>query len=214
MEAALGEVVQVPLHVVAQVVEAQLIVGGVGDVAGIGIPPLLVVQAVLHHTHAETQPGVEASHPLRIAAGQVVVHGDQVGTLARQGVQVQGQRGREGLALTGAHLRHPALVQGHATHQLHIEVAHLQDTAAAFPGHGEGLGQDVVDGGPSGQLGAQVGSLGLQGLVAEGLHLGLKSVDGADLGPQPLQLPIVLGADEFLEDVFEHEPSSRGNHCG
>ena len=65
----LGEVRQVPLHVVAQVVEAQLVVGGVGDVAAIGVAPLLVIQPVLDDADGEPQPGEEAAHPLRVTAG-------------------------------------------------------------------------------------------------------------------------------------------------
>jgi hypothetical protein len=47
MVTALHEVREVELHVVAQVVEAVLVVGAVGDVRAVGDLPLLVVQLVL-----------------------------------------------------------------------------------------------------------------------------------------------------------------------
>ena len=44
--AALDHVLQPVLHVVAQIVEAEFVIGGVGDVAGVGLLALGVVQAV------------------------------------------------------------------------------------------------------------------------------------------------------------------------
>ena len=44
--AALDHLAELVLHVVAQVVEAELVVGAVGDVAGIGLGALRVVEAV------------------------------------------------------------------------------------------------------------------------------------------------------------------------
>ena len=70
-----------------------------------------------------------------------------MGTLARQGVQVERERGRKGLAFTGAHLGDLALMQGHAAHQLHVEVAHLEHAPAGLAGHGESFRQDVLQGG-------------------------------------------------------------------
>ena len=44
--AALDHLVALVLHVVAQIIEAEFVVGGVGDVAGIGLAALVVGQAV------------------------------------------------------------------------------------------------------------------------------------------------------------------------
>ncbi len=165
-EAALGEVLQGPLHVVAQVVEADLVVGGVGDVAGVGVAPLLVGEPVLDHAHGQAQPVVEPAHPLGVAPGQVVVHGDQVGALAGQAVQVQGQGGGEGLALAGPHLGHLAAMQDHAANELNIKMPHAQHAPGGFPHHREGLGEDLLQGRAVGQEILEIGSLGLELLVA------------------------------------------------
>ncbi len=81
---ALHHRLQVELHVVAQVVEAELVVGAVGDVAGIGVLALGVGHVVLDHADGEAEEAVDLAHPLGVAAGQVVVDGDDVDALALQ----------------------------------------------------------------------------------------------------------------------------------
>ena len=65
------------------------------------------------------------AHPLRVAAGQVVVDGDQVGAAAGQRVEIQRQGGDEGLAFAGGHLGDLALVQHHAADELHVVRHHV-----------------------------------------------------------------------------------------
>src|SRR5712675_1812259 len=73
VEGPLGHGVQPVLHVVAQVVEAQLVVGAVGDVAGVGRLAFLVAQLVNDHADAETEELVDLAHPLGVALGEIVV---------------------------------------------------------------------------------------------------------------------------------------------
>ena len=51
-------------HIVAQVVEAQLVVGAVGDVRGIGGAPLGRGEVVDNQTHRKPQEAVDLAHPL------------------------------------------------------------------------------------------------------------------------------------------------------
>ena len=141
VERALHDLIQAEGHVVAQVVEAQLVVGGVGDVAGIGIALGAVVHARHHDAHRQSERVVQPPHPLGVAAGQVIVDGDHVHALAGQRVEVGGQGRDQGLALAGAHLADLALVQHHAADQLHVEVAHTEHPAAGLAADGEGLDQ-------------------------------------------------------------------------
>src|SRR5262249_16958194 len=53
--AALYAVLEVELHVVAQVVEAELIVGAVGNVGAVGFAALVVIQVVDDYPNAQTQ---------------------------------------------------------------------------------------------------------------------------------------------------------------
>ncbi len=142
---ALHHGAEVELHVVAEIVEAELVVGAVGDVAGVGDLPLLIVQLVLNDADAHAEEAVQAPHPFRVAAGQVVVDGDHVDALALERVQIGGQGGDQRLAFTGLHLGDGAAVQRHAADQLDVVVTHVQHAAAGFADHREHLGQQVVD---------------------------------------------------------------------
>ncbi len=146
----LHAILDAELHVVAQVVEAELVVGAVGDVGVVGVLALLVVEVVDDHADREAEELVEPAHPLRVAAGQVVVDGDDVNALAFEGVQVGRQGGDQRLAFTGLHFGDLALVQDHAADQLHVEMAHVEDAAAGFADHGEGFDQEVVERGALG----------------------------------------------------------------
>ena len=116
-------------HVVAQVVEAELVVGAVGDVAGV-VGPLLgrvLFEAGDDEADVEAHPLVDSTHPLGVEAGEVVVDRDEVHALATEAVEVRRQRADQCLALAGLHLGDPAEVQRRATHQLHVEVALADD---------------------------------------------------------------------------------------
>lgn len=136
-------------HVVAQVVEAELVVGAVGDVAGVGRALVAVRHARVDHAHAQAQPVVQLAHLRRVAAGQVVVDRDHVHALAFQRVEVHGQGRDQGLALAGAHLGDLAQVQHHAADQLHVVVAQAQHAARGLAAHGEGLGRILSSASPS-----------------------------------------------------------------
>ena len=127
------------LHVVTQVVEPELRVHAVRDVAAVGLLALRLGEAVDDDPHRHAEEVVDAAHPLGVAAGQVVVDRDDVDALAGEGVEVTGQGGHQGLALAGLHLGDAPLVQHHAAHQLHVEVPHVEHPPAGLPHGGEGL---------------------------------------------------------------------------
>ena len=78
-------------HVVAQVVETELVVGTKGDVSLISTATRLAVGLVLvDAVDAESMEHVERSHPLGVTLGQIVVDGDDVDAVACQGVQEDG----------------------------------------------------------------------------------------------------------------------------
>ena len=82
---ALHHVVDAHLHVVAQIVEAELVVGAVGHVAGVLLGALLVIQLVHDAADGQAQEPVDRAHPLGVALGEVVVHGDDVDAACRSG---------------------------------------------------------------------------------------------------------------------------------
>jgi hypothetical protein len=113
-------------HVVAQVVEAELVVGAVGDVGVVGLAALGLVLVVDDQADGEVQEAVEQAHPFRVAPGQVVVDRDHVDAPAFQGVEVDRGGGHQGLAFAGLHLGDLAVVQDHAAAHLHVEHAHAE----------------------------------------------------------------------------------------
>ena len=175
--AALDAVLERPGHVVAQVVEAELGVGPVGDVAGVFDLPRVVVVGVLDRGDGDAERLVDRRHPFGVAAGQVVVDGDDVDAVAGQRVEEDGQGRGQRLALAGLHLGDRAVVQHHAADQLDVEVALADAAPRRLAGQREGLGQEVVERlAAAGALAQGVG-LGAQLVVVEQLHLGLDRVD-------------------------------------
>ena len=84
MVRALHAVGEVELHVVAEVVETELVVGAVGDVGIVSLAALLVVEVVDDDAHAEAQQAVDGTHPGGVPVGQIIVHRDDVHALARE----------------------------------------------------------------------------------------------------------------------------------
>ena len=80
---------------------------------------------VVETADGEAEVVVEVPHPLRVAAGEVRVHRDEVRALARQRVQIERQRRDERLAFAGRHFGDLAEVQLDAAHELHVVVHHV-----------------------------------------------------------------------------------------
>ena len=204
-------------HVVAQVVEAELVVRAVGDVAVV-LRALLVGRGVVGDDHADLQAeeAVQPAHPLRVEAGEVVVDGDEVHAAARERVQVARQRRDEGLALAGLHLRDPTEVQRRAAHHLDVEVALAEHPLARLADRRERLREQVVEhvvdssSSWSASLRAglgpvdstlELGSSGYQLLVAQLLHLGFERGDERDDRLDGLEPLALTGVEKLLEDA-------------
>ena len=209
-ELALDHVLQAVLHVVAQVVEAELVVGAVGDVGGVLRALLVVVLAVHDDADLHAEEAVDLPHPVGVAAGQVVVHRDDVHALAGQRVEVDGQGGDQRLALAGLHLGDLAVVQHHAADQLHVEMPLAERALGGLAHHGEGLRQQVVQRGAAGQPLAELGGLGPQRLVRQRLHGRLQRIDLRHPALIGLERTIVGGAEYGAGDGSEHGTFSDG----
>ena len=160
---ALHALVEFEDHVVAQVVEAELVVRAVGDVGCVGLAPghrsqveqPLVGRRVARlederrvvrdHPDADAEEVEDRAHPLRVASGEVVVDGHDVHAAAGQRVEDRGERADERLALAGPHLGDLALVEDGRPDELDVEVAHAERPLHRLAGHREDLGQDVVE---------------------------------------------------------------------
>ena len=150
-------------------------------------------------THGEPQVAVDLAHPLGIALGQVVVDGDDVHTLAREGIEVGRQNGNQRLAFTGLHLGNATLMEHDAADDLHPVGAHAQHPVGRLPAGGKGLHQDIVQGFTVLKPCLEIRSLGLERLVGELAVFVLQRHDGVHLRHEFLDFPLGTGAEEFID---------------
>jgi hypothetical protein len=201
------------LHVVAQIVEAELVVGAIGHVGAVGATALVVVEARDDAAHAEPKEAVDLAHPFGIAPCQVVVDRDHVGALALEGVEVDRQGGDQGLALAGLHLGDLALVQHQAACELDVEMALSEGPFRGLAHRGEGVDEHVVEALPRRQTPAQPIGTGAQLVVRELFELRLDRVDRRHRALHGLEGAVIRGTDEFLGERAEHlsdSPDERG----
>ena len=133
---ALHEVGRRDCHVVAKVVETELVVRTECDVCHVGLAALRRVGTVLVDTvDRESVEHIERAHPLRVALCEVVVDGYDVNAVAGKSVEEYRECRHESLTLTGSHLRNLALVQYDTAEELYVVVNHfpLQVVAACCP---------------------------------------------------------------------------------
>ena len=235
--AALHLVGELELHVVAKVVEAELIVGAVGDVGRVGGATLGVVEIVDDDANGEAEEAVDFPHPLGIALGKVVVDRNDVDAAPGESVEIAGQGGDEGFALAGLHLGDLSGVEDHPADHLDVEVAHADGAAAGLANDGEGLWKERVQSfffgrvdrvGDFGRAGldgvggdgdvragvvdanAELGGLLAKLVIREGLDGGLEGVDLSNGRHQALDGAFVGGAEDFGDGCVEHW----GSFCG
>ena len=162
---------------------------------------------------------VDPAHPLGVAPGEVVVDGDDVDAAAGEGVQVDGHRPDERLALARLHLGDLSRVEDHAADQLDVEGTHAEGPDGGLPGDGEGLlEQFVEDGGPGGlevlvvdafeglgDAGPEFRVLARSVVVREGLDGRLERVDALHARQHLLDVAFVLGAEDLGEEAVDHD---------
>ena len=193
--APLDQLAAVESHVVPQVIEPHLVVGTVGNIGGVSLLPLGLVQTVDNQAHGQAQEAIDLAHPLAVALGQVVVDGDDVDALSGQGVEVSGQGCHQGLAFTGLHLGDTALMEDHAAHQLHPVGPHSQHPDGRLPRSGKGFGKNIVQALAISQAFFEPGRLGGQLRIGESLILRLQGFDLINDGIDLLQFPVAVSSE-------------------
>ena len=212
VQAALEALLDVHRHVVAQIVETELVIGAVGDIGGVGGALLLGlhVRQVDAHRHAEELE--DLPHPFGVAIGEVVVDRDDVHALAGQRVEVRGQRRHQRLALAGLHLGDLAVMQHHAAQHLHVEVAHAQRALGGLAHHRERLGQQLVDARAVGVPLLQLVGFLPQRRVGQLLERGLERVDLRHGVRVLLEQPLVAAAEDVRGEVTRSIRTCEGFH--
>jgi hypothetical protein len=202
--AALDHVLQPVFHVVAQIVEAEFVVGAVGHVAFIGRLALGIVEPMDDDADGEAEELVDLPHPFGIALGEIIVDRDHMDAAAGERIEIDRQRRHERLAFAGLHLGDAALVQHHAADQLHIEMA-LAERAFAGLAHGrKGRNQEIVEVLAGGEFFAEGFGARAQFFVREPPEFALERVDGIDAGTIGANAPFIGASEEFAGDGAEH----------
>ena len=135
---------KIKLHVVAQIIETELVVSAVRDVRRVGFPAFFVVQVVHDHAHGQPEEAIKFPHPLRVTLGQVVIDCDHVYSATAERIQINREGSYQRFPFTGLHFCDLALVQYHATDKLHVEVSHLEDATTGLADNRESFDQNFV----------------------------------------------------------------------
>ncbi len=121
--------------------------------------------------------------------------------VARQRVEVAGERGDERLAFTGLHLGDLAVVEDHAADELHVEVAHAERAHAGLASDRERLDLDVVERLAVLDALAELDGLVREVAVAERLDRVFDLVDANDAALVDTNLLALTQSEELLEEV-------------
>src|SRR5213592_95183 len=204
MQPALEALVDVHRHVVAQIVEAEFVVGPVGDIRRVGLPLVRRLHVRQVYADAQAQEAIDLAHPVRVAARKIVVHRDDMHAGAGKRVEIRGQRRRQRLALAGLHLGDLAVVQHHASHQLHVEVAHAQGALRRFSDYCECFGQQLLQGRTFRIALFQLAGLRGQGSVRQLGDFRLQRIDLCDGTRIMLEQALVTAAEQPRRDAPEN----------
>ena len=133
-------------HIITKVVKAQFVIGAIGNIGGISLPPLVGTHTRHYQPHRQTHKFMDLTHPLGVTGGKVVVDSDHVDAGPCQRVQIAGQNGNQCLTFTGLHFCDSSLMEHDTANELYRVGAHTQHTPGGLPNGGECLGQNVVQG--------------------------------------------------------------------
>ncbi len=164
-------------HIVAQIIKAKFRIRAIGNIGLIGWDLFGRAHAVLNKANLHPHELIDATHPLRVACGQVIVYRNNVHVIARQGIEIAGQRGNECFTFAGFHLGDFAIMQGHATNKLHIKVAQPDSTRACLTYSSKGFRQYIIELFARIEPLAKLNSFMSQIVIRKCLHRRLEGVD-------------------------------------
>ncbi len=122
----LHQILRIGGHVVAQIIETELVVRTKRNICQISTATGVTVRLVLvYAVHTHTVEHIQRSHPFGVTLGQIVIHRDNMYAVSGQGVQEHRQRSHQCLSFSGSHLGNLSLMQYDTTEELHIIVDHI-----------------------------------------------------------------------------------------
>ena len=132
-------------HVVAEVIEAELVIGSVGNVAEVSLAALVVGESVEDTADCESEPAEHLAHFLSLSLCEVVIDGNNVNALACESVEVRGNARNESFTFTGLHLGDTSLMKNDSTNYLDGVGLLLENTPSRLSYGSKSLGENVVE---------------------------------------------------------------------
>jgi len=109
------------LHIIAQIIKAELIIRSVSDISGVSDFALIAIRLVIIDAfRRHTEEAVDLAHPFGVTFCQIVIDGDDMNAFAIKGVQIGGERRDECFTFARPHFSNFAAVQGNAANQLNV----------------------------------------------------------------------------------------------
>ena len=171
VQLALQAVFRGERHVGAQVVEAEFVIGAVGNIAAVCRLFIFLRHAGNDDAGREAEKAVKLAQFFAVAAGEVVVDGNDVYAFAGKCVQVHRQRRYQCFPFTGAHFRNFALMQDDTADHLYVVMAQAEYTLARFAHHSKRFRQELVQRFALAQALAEFDGFCFQRVIIQCLHL-------------------------------------------
>jgi len=203
----LHAILQMERQIVAEVVEAEFVVGPVGDVAPVSGALLLLGLRVFDHADFEAEKTEHGRHPVRVALREVFIDRDHMDALAGQRVQVRRECRHQRLALTRAHFGDLAHVQRQAADQLYVEMTQAELAPRSLPHQRERLGNQGVERCTAGNACLELASLLGELIVLECLHFGLEEIGVGHPSAQLLNDALITAAEICVKSFHTRRES-------
>ena len=141
---ALYHAIFVNRHVITQIVKTKFVVCTIGNVRIVHRLALIRRNGMNNQSNRQAEEAVNLAHPLAVSFCQIVVDGDDVHALARNGIQICRQRCHERFAFTGFHFRNTALMQHNAADDLYAVMAHAEHAPSSLSHGGKCFRQQII----------------------------------------------------------------------
>ena len=185
IQGALNLAIDRSFHVVAEVIEAELAVGPVGDVTGVVVFSLGGLHADSDVPYRDTKEFEYGFGEIGADPDKVVIGRDQVSVHAFQSGHIYRRIARYGLSLAGGLFGNRTFVKHHARNELHVELVMVLRPPRRFSHQCEDLRFDLLARLALSKSAAQLCAASEQLLVRKGAHLRLERVDLRDDELQP-----------------------------
>ena len=134
----------------------------------------------MQKTDLHTEKFVDLPHPLTVARGKIVVHGDDVHVVSGKRIEIPCKGRNERFTFTGLHFGDLAIMKRHTADELHIEMTEPERAFARFSHRSKCLRQHIVKRFTLIKTLAQFNGHMRELLIALRLHQWLKRIDAFD----------------------------------